>query len=431
MDLSDTEKAMLDGSFGPAHRKAMELLVKYGEALGAPRLVETSNVATTTTATHPLIRKVAAEEGMDAVFSRFNLDSDEAVETPAFAVSTSQLIHGVYGECSRELGTPADLMLIHEESVRFFGARGTQMMSTCTPYQVGNVPALGEHVAWMESSAVAYCNSVLGGRTNTEGRESTGAAAVTGRIPYFGLHDPAHRRATHHVRVEIPVESMEDWGLLGYWVGRAVEDAIPVIDGPGIGGTAGRPTLPRLKHLGAAASSSGGVEMFHLPGVTPEAPSVEAALGGRVPVERLVYGAAERAEAYARLNVTARRPDVDLVMLGCPHDTLDQVWRTAVLLEGRRVHEGTALWIHTPRAIAEVADRSGYTATIEAAGGRLLSDTCPAISRILPPGTEVVATDSAKQAHYLPQITGVETWFGSLEACIDAAVTGRWAGADA
>jgi hypothetical protein len=189
-----------------------------------------------------------------------------------------------------------------------------------------------------------------------------------------------------------------------------------------------QPDLAKLKHFGAAAASSGGVEMYHIPAVTAEAPSLEAALGSRPPVETIRYGKNERRLAYENLNSSARDRHVDFIMLGCPHDSIEQIWQAARLLEGKRLHSGTELWIHTPRAIRELADRSGYTKIVEDAGGHILSDSCPAISRVMPRGTKVVATDSAKQAHYLPAITGVQLWFGSLADCIDAALTGTWSG---
>jgi predicted aconitase len=321
------------------------------------------------------------------------------------------------------LGTPADLVEFQKEGEKHFGSRGVQMMATCTPYQVGNVPVMGEHCAWMESSAVVYCNGVLGARTNTEGRESTGAASITGRIPYWGYHIRENRRGNTRVEVECNVESMMDWGLLGYYVGEIVQDEIPVITG-----IKHQPNLIRLKHFGAAAASSGGIEMYHIPGITPEAPSVEAAFGGNKPQLSLNFGAAERRSAYEKLNSGASNRNVDFVMLGCPHNSIDQVWLIASLLDGRKISANTELWVHTPRALREVADRNGYTRMITDAGGHVMSDTCPAISRHMPKGTKVVATDSAKQAHYLPAITGVAAWFGSVKDCVEAAVSGRWNG---
>ena len=159
----------------------------------------------------------------------------------------------------------------------------------------------------------------------------------------------------------------------------------------------------------------------------PEANSVEDAFGGRKRTDTLRFGAAERKLAYDTLNCATDR-NVDFVMLGCPHNSIDQVWLIASLLEGRKISQNTQLWVHTPRALREVADRNGYATIIAEAGGVVMSDTCPAISRHMPKGTKVVGTDSAKQAHYLPAITGVAAWFGSVKDCVEAAVSGRWNG---
>ncbi len=424
MQLTDEEKAMRDGAGGPARARAMDLLIRYGEALGAERLVETRNVAGAFNASTPTIRHMA-EDSFDRVFSELNLDSDDVVEIPHMAVPTCQLITGIDADNFARQGIDPALAALQSEGERYFGRRGISMMCTCTPYQVGNVPVRGEHLAWMESSAVIYANSVLGARTNVEGKESTGAAALTGRIPYWGLHLPENRQANRLIEVRIPVEDMAEWGVLGYFAGGAVEEDIPAL-----AGITATPTLWQLKHFGAAAASSGGVELYHIPGVTPEAPDIDAAFGSNRRRDPIVYGAAERLAAWDMLQSATDRA-VDFVMLGCPHNSIEQVAMVAELVEGRRVHPDTQLWVHTPRAIAEVARRSGYTAIIEEAGGVVMSDTCPAISRRLPEGVRVIATDSAKQAHYLPAITKVQGWYGSLAHCVDAAVTGRWNGGPA
>lgn len=425
MNLTDKEKMMLEGREGLAVQKAMELLVRYGDALGAERLVDTNNVCGAVTAPTPekmeMVKIEGLERALNAGFSEMNLDSDVVIEVPAVKVYTCQLIQRFGPDTAGLHDGTRELLDLQEDSDKFFGARGIHIMATCTPYQVGNVPVKGEHCAWMESSAVVYCNSVLGARTNTEGRESTGAASLTGKIPYWGYHLTENRFGTHLVEVEVPTDSMMDWGLLGYYVGEIIQDDIPVLRG-----VLSQPDLAKLKHFGAAAASSGGVEMYHIPGVTPEAPSIDSAFGHREPVQTLRYGKKERRIAYENLNASAKDRNIDFVMLGCPHDSIEQVWQATRLLQGKRLHPDTELWIHTPRALRELADRSGYTKIVEEAGGHILSDSCPAISRLMPKGTKVVATDSAKQAHYLPAITGVQTWFGSLEDCIQAALTGKW-----
>lgn len=425
MRLTDEEKAMRDGCDGPAIAAAMDLLVRYGEALGAENLVETRNVTGTVTATTPFMRDFAMlKGGADAVFSEFSLDSREVVPIPRVKAFTSHLQLGFDPHHPKEMGVGEELVQFYKSSEAAAARLGVQILNTCTPYQVGNVPTRGEHCAWMESSAVVYGNSVLGARTNTEGRESVGAAMLTCRIPDWGLHRDEGRRGTLGVHLDIPVQTVEDWGLLGYWMGEWVQERVPVITGVGQ-----VPNLPKLKHFGAAASSSGGVEMFHLVGVTPEASSAEQAYGGNRPTEERRYGARERAQTFERINATGRDRQVDYVMLGCPHYTIEQIWEAAQLIEGRKVHENTALWIWTPMAIKEVATRNGYTKIIEDAGGKILTDSCSAMSRAVPAGTKVVALDSVKQAHYLPAILGVQAWFGTTAQCIDAACTGRWSAA--
>jgi len=421
MKLTDYEKAMHDGVHGRAKARAMDLLVRYGEALGAEKLVETNNVAGAFNASTPSVRELV-KKGFDAVYSELNLDSAEVVEVPKMVAHTCQLITGIDNANWRVQGIPDDLADQQKQGEQFFGSRGINMFATCTPYQVGNVPVRGEHCAWMESSAVVYCNSVLGARTNTEGKESTGAAALTGRIPYWGFHIPENRRGTHPVNVEVEVDDIMDWGLLGYWLGEIVQEDIPVLTGK-----MRQPSLIKLKHFGAAAASSGGVEMYHIPGVTPEANSVDEAFGGRKRQDTLRFGATERKLAYDTLNCATDR-NVDFVMLGCPHNAIEQVWLIASMLEGRKISPSSQLWVHTPRALREVAERNGYVKMIRDAGGMVMSDTCPAISRHVPKGTRVIATDSAKQAHYLPAIVGLPVWFGSVKDCVEAAISGRWSG---
>jgi predicted aconitase len=275
----------------------------------------------------------------------------------------------------------------------------------------------------MESSAVVFCNSVVGARTNTEGRESTSAAMLAKRVPDWGFHRTDFRYGQHLVDVQVPVGDIFEWGMLGYFVGEAVQDAIPVIDGAVTGAS-----VIRHKHFGAAAASSGGVELYHMVGITPEAPSLEAAFGPRKIGERFVYDAAARARTYETLNAVGRSREVDFVMLGCPHASLDQLAEIAALIEGRRVSASSALWIFTSRAVKLAAEAAGHGKTLRDAGALLMTDTCSSISQAVPKGTKVAALDSAKQVHYLPAIMNIEGWYGTTAECVDAACSGRWNG---
>jgi len=424
--LTDDEKSMLDGRAGEARQKAMDLLVRYAEALGAERFVDTRNVAGVPGSANPFLQQYYAgkgADGLDAIFSFFDLDSDELVEIPDALVPTYHLQGGADPRQWQTLGVRVDVFRNYQEREAFAARHDVNILKTCTPYLAGNLPARGEHCAWMESSAVIFANSVLGARTNTEGRESTSAAMLTGKIPDWGLHRPECRFGTHRIDVDVEVESVMDWGMLGYFAGEAVQEHIPVVIG-----RFGAPEIVRLKHFGAAASSSGGVEMYHIVGTTPEAESVEMAFGRNRPAERFVYGKAERRQVYDRLNANASDPNVDFVMLGCPHAAIDQLREAATLLEGTRVSANCHLWIFTSRAVDSEARRLGYVKTIADAGGVVITDTCSAFAQAIPPGTKVAALDSAKQAHYLPAILGVQAWFGSTHDCIAAAVTGRWRG---
>jgi len=423
--LTDAERAMLDGDTGAATQKAMELLVRYAEALGAERFVETNNVAGVPGSAPPWVKQYYAADGGDyrAVFSRFDLDSDEVVDVPRMNAFSCHLQGGMDPSLWREQGMSEDAFANFQSDESEVAAHGVQILKTCTPYLAGNVPVMGEHCAWMESSAVVFANSVIGARTNCEGRESTSAAMLAKRIPDWGFHTDDFRRGHHSVDVQVPVDSIFEWGMLGYFVGDAVQDTIPVITG-----SVSDPSLIRHKHFGAAAASSGGVEMYHMVGITPEASSVERAFGGAPRGERFVYDAAARKRIYESLNSVGTSEDVDYVMLGCPHYSIEQIAQAAALIEGRKVHTNSALWVFTSRAVKATADANGYTKILRDAGAYLMTDTCSAISQAVPPGTKVAALDSAKQVHYLPAMMKIEGWYGTTEECIDAACTGKWRG---
>lgn len=426
MILTDEEKAMLDGADGPARQKAMDLLVRYGEALGAERFVLTDNVAGVPGSSNLFLADYYKGRGpnlYEAIFSLFDLDADEVVEVPKVTANSCHLQGGLDPVLWREQGMSEAAYEHQMQDEAEVEGHGIKVLKTCTPYLAGNSPKFGDHCAWMESSAVVYCNSVIGARTNTEGRESTSAAMLTKRIPDWGFHRDEFRRGTHHIEVEVPVSSVFDWGMLGYFTGEVVQENIPVITGAVT--DAG---LIRHKHFGAAAASSGGVELYHMVGITPEAPTLAAAFGPQRAREVIRYGAAERKRTYDALNSNGTSPDVDYVMLGCPHAALEQLEEAARLLDGRKISPNTSFWMFTSRLMKLQADAKGYTKAITDAGGLVMTDTCSAIGQTMPRGTRVVALDSAKQAHYLPAIMGIEAWFGTTADCVNAALTGKWRG---
>jgi predicted aconitase len=422
MILTDEEQAVLDGAGGAARRRAMGLLVDYGRILGAVRLVKTASVAGVPGQATPFLRSYFEPQGgQAAIFPRFDLDADELFDVPMALTGTACLQSGTDPRNWAALGKSEAAFVASRDGEAYAAERGVQMLRTCTPYIAGLEPKFGDHCAWMESSAVIYANSVLGARTNTEGRHSTSAAMLVGRIPYWGLHCPENRFASHHVRIDTSVESVRDWGMLGYFVGETVGEAIPAIDGALAGAE-----LTRLKHFGAAAASSGGVELYHLVGITPEAPTLDAAFGSRVRPEPIVYDARERRRIWEVLNANGDDENVDFVMLGCPHAAIEQMREIAAMLDGKRVT--ARLWVFTSRHVRDQAQAEGIVETIRRAGAMVFTDTCSAIGQAVPPDTKVVALDSAKQTHYLPAMMGVQAWFGTTAECIDAAVSGRWRG---
>jgi len=421
--LAPDERAMLDGKEGLAKRKAMELLVKYAEALGAEKFINTNNVTLTagTLPDLPLVQRVVPNLDADEIASKFYFDSDDLIvldKVKAFSTTNSYFIDQRYPELQRG-GVPA--CELSKKMMDYCKRVGIVHLATCTPYQSGNIPIKGEHCAWTESHAIAFCNSVIGARTNIEGQHSSFCSAVTGKTPLWGMHLDENRLGKVIIDVQLDMELIRDWYLMGYYVGKYVG-----LDNPIYININKRPDLTRLMALCSSGIASGSIVMFHIVGVTPEAPSLEVASGNKKGLRVLEYGNRERKEAYEKLN-HSERTDVDIVVLGCPHYTLERFAALSRMLEGKRIHENTALYVTTCRSIRAIADRMGYTEVITKAGALVLEDTCGNIFNLDP--SKVLASDSAKMVHYIPGMTGLKnTLFGTTEECVQAAITGKWRG---
>ena len=230
MKLTDAEKAMRDGHEGAAVARAMDLLIRYGEALGAERLVETRNVCGTVTASTPFMRDFALKYGgLDAVYSEFNLDSAEVVPVPKVRAFSSHLQLGFDPHHPAEMGVGEEVVQFYRRSEAMVSKMGVQMMNTCTPYQVGNMPTRGEHCAWMESSAVVYCQ--FGAGCAHQHRRAREHQRRDADLPHPRLGLPPRRAAArdHRHRTSTPVDTVEDWGLLGYWMGEWVQERVPAV----------------------------------------------------------------------------------------------------------------------------------------------------------------------------------------------------------
>jgi hypothetical protein len=317
-------------------------------------------------------------------------------------------------ESWRELGFSRAFARQQQAVISAYASLGVRPTCTCTPYLVGYVPEFGQHLAWAESSAVSYANSVLGARTNREGGPSALAAAITGRTARYGLHLAENRLATIIVEVRCAVRTEADLGALGYLVGQRVSSGVPYFRFQD-----SRPGHHYLKTLGAAMAASGAVALYHIQGVTAEA---RAGNMIRRRTQSLIVD--DLAPGYAALNGPAE--EVDLVSLGCPHASLAELEAVASFLAGRRVR--STLWITTARATRKAAEEAGLVARIEDAGGRVVADTCMVVAPVASLGFRAMATNSAKMAFYAPAHSGLAVRFGPLEKCLEAAVRGRWPG---
>jgi hypothetical protein len=310
----------------------------------------------------------------------------------------------------RALGIDEAFARNQERVLAAFARMGVITTCTCTPYLAGNVPRFGQHIAWAESSAVCYANSVLGARTNREGGPSALAAALTGRTPAYGYHLDEHRRPSVTVEVTARLEGTSDFGALGRALGErlAANGSRPV---PYILDIA-QATMEELKSFCASVATYGGTALFHAPGVTPEA-SQFAAPAAAITVTQADVDA-------ARHSMTdAASADVDFVTLGCPHLSIEEIARVAELLEGKQVTK--EFWITTARPTKAMADRMGYTRTIEASGAKFATDTCCVVAPIQSRFSAMV-TDSAKACYYGYAKNRFRTRFRTFEEVVEEAL---------
>lgn len=378
---------MLAGEEGHATKKCMEILVALGKIYGARRLVRVSSVQVSGVSYKNLgdagieFLTELAEDGRARVKTTLN---------PAGMSLTSWQSQGISPEFARK----------QLDIIDAYGRLGVETTCTCTPYLAGNEPGFGEHIAWSESSAVVYANSVLGARTNREGGPSALAASLTGRTPLYGYHLDGPRIPTLAVDVEAKLKTAEDFSAMGYSVGKMAKNGVPFFRG------IKRAGVEELKTLSAALASSGGVAMFHIEGITPE-----SRVGCRG-AERAAFTQGDLAEATAQLN-DAGSPD--FVSVGCPHCSLDELSTIARLLEGRRVTK--EFWVCCSREVKRQSDAKGYSRAIEGSGAKFACDTCMVVAPVEEMGYRVVATNSAKACHYLRN-SGLRVRFLTLEECV-------------
>lgn len=411
--LDAEQQKILQGEAGPYLAQCMRWLVEWGGAMGARRLVPVDN-------THvllPVPNLVARGASRGTIQSYVNgLKEACSHRTASRCICTVHTLFVTLDPLDVPENDPEQVRM-QKEIADLAAAAGFIPTFTCAPYLVGNVPLKGEICAWTESSAVVYANSILGARTTRHGNESAIAASLLGLVPEFGVLLDENRKGTLRIEVTAPLKNATDWGALGYFAGKLAGLGIPVFNG------VRRPSQDEAKQLCAALATSGGVSMCHIARVTPEAPTLEAAFHGEVPPDFVRFTGETLRETYRSLrNHTGE--EIDAVILGCPHASAREIAEIAALLRGKHVAAGVRLWVDTARGTKANADAMGYTRVIEKAGGTILCDTCPTNMRI--PARRIV-THGFKQAHYARSMMGAEVIVAPTEACIQAALTGKWA----
>jgi predicted aconitase len=262
---------------------------------------------------------------------------------------------------------------------------------------------------------------VLGARTNREGGPSALAAAIAGRVPAYGYHLDENRKGQFLIHVDAKLEDIADFGALGYWTGTRVESGVPVFTG-----IPADTEADKLKSLGAALASSGSVALYHIVGLTPEAPTLEAAFKGNAPKETWRFGEAEKNSAYEKLTKTQGQP-VSLVAMGCPHCSINEIAEIAGMVRGKKVK--TDFWMLCAQPVKHLAERSGYLKTLKDAGITVVCDTCPVLGAMAEPIAHLkitaMATNSAKLAHYAPGQWSIPTYFAKTADCVEMALKGE------
>lgn len=391
MFLTPEEEKMSNGEYGETIRKSMDILIALGDIYGAEKFVDISSAQVS-----GVSYKTIGQAGLEYL-------EDLALDTKAKASIPSTLNPaGVDLDNWEELGFSEFFADKQNKIVDAYGKLGINTTCTCTPYLIGNVPRLGDHISWSESSAVAYVNSVIGARTNREGGPGALAAAICGKTPLYGFHLDENRKATLKVNVDTELKGA-DFGALGYAIGQIVKDGVPYFTLS----ENHKVTNDDLKTLGAALASSGAVALYQVEGVTPEYKDV----GVEELKDVVSIDSSDIKETRAKLSTSDE--DADLVCLGCPHASLAEIESLAEIVKGKKIKN--ELWICTSINIKASADRMGYTKIIENAGGHIVCDTCMVVAPIEDLGYKVIGVNSAKAANYVPSMGGIDVKYDDVE----------------
>jgi len=415
MQLSSDEQAMLSGERGAAVKEAIEFQIQVGTFFGAQRFVPISNA-----------HMMGDIEVMgDVGLARLEKMAREGTHCAVGITTNARCIDFAHAKALEQVDEE-----VEKERRIIASLRKMNVITadTCINYQTLYQPHLGEHVAWGDTGTVIYANSVFGARTNFEGGPSALASAITGRTPEYGFHLDAVRRGNFVVELDVDPSDYADWGAIGRLVGEPHQSyyAVPVFTGPGRTPIRRSPTSDELKHLGASLASYGSHAMFHMVGVTPEAPTVETALGGNTPTDMMKITRADIDKVYRGYDLKDGR--CNLVVFSAPQLSLFELKRISELLDGRTVASGSRLFVTTSNAMKRAASELGYIGRIEAAGGTVLEGVCFYILQNLTPmkqkmGWTSLVTNSAKLVNTITAHR-FNTILRRTEDCIQTALTG-------
>jgi predicted aconitase len=419
--LTDEEKRMLDGEYGSGTRMAMDLLKKWGEAFDAEKMVRVNTAHISTNIPTDMLEQMAEGVSHGRTFCSLH-----AVFNPK-EWREKYGIHGEKGQLVGSIATCDEDNFARRHSI--FNRLGFLPSFTCVPYAAGIVLRQSDVFIATGSSGQIVANSVFAARANRESASTALAAAITGVTPYMELLKKENR----HARVLIKTENLDfdsftnaDYGALGYFIGQVAGIRNVVITG-----LPKTISLEQCKFLTSPLPVSGGVTMCHIVGVTPEAPTLEAALGGNKPEEEVKVGVKEIAQTYEKLNSANDNRSIETVFIGCPHCLISELREISSLLEGKKIKDGLPLLIATSNSTRALARDAGYMDNIEKAGA-IFSNCCASGSNpfIFLKGASSVATNSSRGAHYVQRLTEgkTKTYYGDVKTCIESAITGEWRG---
>lgn len=369
MFLSREEERVLDGEEGEIRARAMKLLVAIGDVYDAPRMIRVRSAQIS-----GVSYKTIGEPGLEFLQE---ISSGGATATVKAMLNPAGMDLAQW----RELGVPENFARKQLKIMQCFDKMKVEPTCTCIPYYAGKAPTKGEHVAWAESSAVVFANSILGAYTNREGGPTALASAILGLTPLYGMHIDEQRIPTHRVKLKCELGDDLDYSLLGYWIGDTLGSNLPRIDG-----FRRTPSLDELKALGASMAASGSIPMF----------SIERSCDEHREYETVSVDKTELLRTRRRLSSGEESRDI---CLGCPHLSLEELKLVASLVSGRKMV--TRMWCFTSRHIYNIAKHSGYVDVIQRAGGKVMCDTCMVVSPIREMGIDSLLTNSCKAAHYL------------------------------